>query len=129
MRLATDEGDVVAGRRRPVAGRAYREGRLVCSSVQLTIGRGDRLGLARHERRYVVARFCGRLDPELRGELTALVRRRGAAAARLAESLAPIEIVVDDARRGRQRLVARLQPPQWRAGDLRAVEFGLRELA
>ena len=127
--LASDVSNVVAGDERYVSGRAYRGERLVCARVQLTIGRADRLGLARHERRYVLARFCGRLDPALRAELTELVRRRGAAARRIAERLEPIEIVVDDARRGRRSVIGRLQPPQLRGRDLRAIEFGLRELA
>jgi hypothetical protein len=113
-----------------LSGCAYRDERLVCSCVWLTIGRDDdRLGLARHERRYVVARFCDRVDPALRAELRQLARRRGTAARRVAETLEPIEIVVDDPRRGRQRLVARLQPPQVRGRDLRDIEFGLREVA
>jgi hypothetical protein len=128
--LAGDVSDVVAGERRHVPGRAYRGERLVCARVQLTTGRDDRLGLASHERRYVLARFCGQLDPGLRAELTELVRRRGAAAKRVAEKLEPIEIVVDDPRDGRRRLLARLQPPQLRGGgDLRAIEFGLQEPA
>jgi hypothetical protein len=125
--LASDVSDVGAGERLYVSGRAYRGERLVCARVQLTIARDARLGLASHERRYVLARFCGQLDPGLRAELTELVRRRGAAARRVAELLEPIEIVVDDTRHGRRRLIARLQPPQLRGGDLRAIEFGLRE--
>jgi hypothetical protein len=120
----------VSGERRHVSGRAYRDERLVCGCVRLTIGRDDdRVGLARHERRYVVARFYDRVDPVLRAELHELVRRRGTAARRIAERLAPIEIVVDDPHRGRRRLVARLQPPQVRGCDLREIEFELRELA
>jgi hypothetical protein len=128
MRFSSDVS-VRGGRQRSVSGCAYRDGRVVCARVQLTIGRDDRLGLTHHERRYVLVRFCGRLDLALRNELTALVRRRGAAARRVAESLAPIEFVVDDPHVGRRRLVARLQPPQLRGGDLRAIEFGLRETA
>ncbi len=110
-------------------GRAYRGEQLVCARVHITIGRDERLGLARHERRYVVARFQERLDAGLYGELRELVRRRGAAARRVAETLAPIELVVDDPRRGRQRVVGRLQPPQLRRGELREIEFAVRELA
>jgi hypothetical protein len=39
----------------------------------------------------------------------------------------PIQIVVDDPRRGRVRIVGRIQPPQVRVSDLREIEFGLRE--
>ena len=109
--------------------RAYRDGQLVCARVQLTVGRDGRLGLTRAERRYVVARFSERLHPALRAELTALARRRGAAARRVAERMAPIEVVFDDRHLGRQRIVGWVQPPQARRGDLRDIEFGLRERA
>jgi hypothetical protein len=79
-----------------------------------------------HERRYVLARFCDRLDPALRTELTELVRRRGTAARRIAETLQPLEIVIDETC---ERLIVGLQPPQVRGRALREVEFGLRELA
>ena len=98
-------------------GRAYRDGEIVCARVHLTIGRDVRLGLARHERGYVVARFLERLHPTLHGELTALARSRGAAARRAAERMDPIEIVFDDKRLGRQRIVGRVQPPQVRCGE------------
>jgi hypothetical protein len=41
----------------------------------------------------------------------------------------PSEIVVDDPRRGRRRLVDRLRPPQVRGRDLREIEPELREIA
>jgi hypothetical protein len=68
-------------------GRAYRDGKLVCGRVRVTVARDGRLGLAPHERRYVTARFRERLDGGLHAELLALVRRRGAAARRVAETL------------------------------------------
>jgi len=108
-------------------GRAYRDGSLVCGRVHITIGRDDRFGLAPHERRYVAARFLDRLHPTLRAELAELARRRGAAARRAAEQMAPIVLVIDDPRHGRERIVGRLKPPQVRHGDLRDIEFGLRE--
>jgi hypothetical protein len=109
-------------------GRAYRDGRLVCWRVRVTIGRDDaRLGLAPHERRYVTARFGERLDSALHAELVALARRRGASARRAAERMDPIVIVVDDPHHGRQRLVGRLQPPQIRGRDLSDIEFAVRE--
>lgn len=114
---------------RCVWGRAYREGSLVCGRVHITFDRDDRLGLAPRERRYVVARFLDRLHPVLRSELAELSRRRGAAARRAAERIEPIVIVIDDPRRGRERIVGRIVPPQVRHGDLRDVEFELRELA
>lgn len=109
-------------------GRAYRGGTLVCGRVHVTIGRDERVGLAPHERRYVTARFRERLDGALHAELLALVRRRGAAARRVAERLEPVEIVIDDPHRGRERMIGRLQPPQMRGGDLCDIEFAVREL-
>jgi hypothetical protein len=111
-------------------GRAYRGATIVCARVHVTIGRDGRLGLAQHERRYVVARFLERLHPTLRGELTELTelsRSRGAAARRAAERMEPIEVVFDDKRLGRQRITGWVEPPQIRCGELREIEFGLRE--
>jgi hypothetical protein len=106
--------------------RAYRDGEVVCARVRVTIVRGDRLGLApRERRRYLVARFMERLHPDLRDELAALARRRGAAARRAADRMEPIEVLFDNKR---QRIVASVQPPQLRCGgELREIEFGLRE--
>lgn len=109
-------------------GQAYRDGSLVCARVRVTFRRDDRLGLAPRERRTVNARFEDRLDPALRAELTDLARRRGAAALRAAERIEPIVLMVGDPRNGRERIVGRIAPPQTRRGDLRDVEFGLREL-
>jgi len=67
-------------------GRAYRDGKLVCGRVHVTVGRDARLGLAPNERRYITARFRERLDAALHAELAQLVRRRGAAARRIAET-------------------------------------------
>jgi hypothetical protein len=108
-------------------GRAYRAGRLVCGCVHVTVLRDGRLGLAPHERRVVWVRFHEPVDDDLRAELTRLVRRRGSAARRMAERADPIEVVVDDARDERQRLVGHLQPAQVRHGQLRAIEFELRQ--
>ena len=111
-------------------GRAYRDGSLVCTRVHVTIGRDDRrVGLAPHERRYVLARFSERMDAKLQAELRELARRRGQAARRAAERMEPIQIVVDDPHHGRVRIVGRVEPPQVRCDDLREIEFGLRELA
>lgn len=68
-----------------------------------------------------------RLDPGLRAELDELVGRRGAVARRAAERMPPVEIVVADPALGSQRSIGSLQPPQLRNGDLREIEFGLRE--
>jgi hypothetical protein len=110
-------------------GRAYRDGRLVCWRVHVTIGReDDRLGLAPHERRYVTARFRDRLDHDLHAELVQLARRRGAAAKRVADRMEPVVIVVDDPRHGRTRLTGHVQPPQVRGGALYDIDFTVREL-
>jgi len=104
-------------------GRAYRGGRLICGGVHVTISRDERLGLTQRERRPVRVRFHEPLDDGLRSELNQLVRRRGAAAWRIADELEAIELVVDDLRGERQRIVGHLQPPQVRHGRLRDIEF------
>jgi hypothetical protein len=109
-------------------GRAYRNGEMVCDRVEITIGRDDRLGLTRRERRYVLARFQERLEGGLRTELTRLVRRRGAAARRVADGLETIELMVDGAGEEPERIIGCLLPPQVHHGRLRDIAFGLREL-
>jgi hypothetical protein len=109
--------------------RAYRQGRLVPGRVELTVdSNNDRMGLSPSERRRIAARFLERVDPALRDELVQLVRRRGAAGRRVAEGLAAVEVVADDRQHGELRYLCRLQPPQQRYGELRAIEFGLHEL-
>lgn len=119
---ATSEGPTLSTGR----GRAYRAGRLVCAGVHITIGHDERLGLTRRERRYISARFQERLDRSLRTELIQLLRCRGAASYRIAERIEPIELVIDES--DGHRIVGCLQPPQLRHGQLRDIEFGLREL-
>ena len=134
MRFRSDGTDLPVRRamlseQRYVCGRAYRGETLMCGQVHVTIGRnGDRLDLAQHERRSVTAQFVDGLDPTLRAELAALVRRRGIAARRVAEALDPIELVLVDPRHGRQCMVGRLEPPQVRRRELREIEFAVREL-
>lgn len=107
-------------------GRAYRAGRLVCACVQVTIRLDDRLGLAPRERRIVQVRFHEPLDDGLRTELSQLVRRRGAAACRVAERIGPIELVVIDDRHGDHvRIIGRLEPPQVRHGQIGDIKFSL----
>jgi hypothetical protein len=106
--------------------RAYRAGRLVCACVHVTVRLDDRLGLAPHERRVLRVSFQEPLDDGLRVELAQLVRRRGAAACRVAERIDPIEFVVDDRDGNHVRVVGRLEPPQARHGQLRDIEFELR---
>ena len=109
-------------------GRAYRGERLVCGCVRITVRIDGRLGLAPRERRFVGVRFHEPLEDALRAELFRLLRRRGSAARRAAERFDPIEFVVGDFRGERRRIVGWLQPPQVRHGQLRDIEFGLREL-
>jgi hypothetical protein len=110
--------------------RAYRDGRLVAGRVRLIVDRDVRVGLAPRERRRrsLRAAFTERVDPALRDELAAVARRRGAAARRAADRMDPIEVVIDDPHRGRERIVGRVLPPQQRRGDLAEIEFGLQEL-
>jgi hypothetical protein len=112
-------------------GRAYRDGTLVCGRVHVIVYHDVRVGLAPRERRrrFIRAAFIERVDPTLRDELAAVARRNGAAARRAADRMKPIEVVVEDPQRGRQRIVGRVQPPQQHCGDLAQVEFGVRELA
>jgi hypothetical protein len=118
----------VASEEHYVWGRAYREGSLVCGRVQVKLGRDRRAGGGPQARRYVAARFVDRLHPDLRAELTELAHSGGALAWRAAERMQPIVLVVDDPSFGRERIVARIEPPQVPRGFLRDVEFGLREL-
>ena len=118
----------IDGRRHAWA-QAYRDGSLVSGRVRVTFARDDRLGLAPRERRTVIARFEDRVHPALRAELAELARRRGAAALRAAERIEPIVLMVGNPRGGRERIVGRIVPPQTRRGDLREIEFRLRELA
>jgi hypothetical protein len=99
----------------------------VCGRVHVTFGRDDRLGLTQRERRCLRARFLDRLHPDLQAELAELARRRGAAAQRVAERLDPIVVVIDDPQTGRERIEARIEPPQVRRAYLGDVEFALRE--
>ncbi len=109
------------------SGRAYRAGRLICGCVQVTISLDDRLGLTERERRRVRVSFHEPLTDDLRSELTELVRRRGAAARRIADAGHEIAVIVDDHDSGPMRIVGHLQPPEARHAPLREIEFGLRE--
>jgi hypothetical protein len=113
--------------RRSCSAHVCRDAEVVCGRAEMTIRADTRLGLTPRERHILTVRFLDRLEPGLRTELTKLVSRRGAAARRAAERMAPIEIVFDDPLRGLQRIAGSVQPPQRRTGiDLRDVQFGLR---
>jgi len=109
-------------------GRAYRAGRLVCGCVHVTVSLDGRLGLTQRERRMVRVRFHEPVDDILRAELAELARRHGPASDRVAERIAPIEIVVDDPQSEHERMVGGLQPPQRRHGQLREIEFRFGQL-
>jgi hypothetical protein len=100
---------------------------LICGCVHVTISLDDRLGLTQRERRLVHVRFDEPLDDALRAELAQLVRRRGAAARRVADTLDAIELAIDDPSHERQRITGHLQPPHARHRHPRGIEFGLRE--
>jgi hypothetical protein len=100
-------------------GTVRRQGEVI-GRVSVTVTADDRLGMTpRERRRSIGTRFDGAVDPILRDELAAVVRRRGAAARRAPNRLAPIEVVLD----GGDRLTGRLQPPQHRHGALCDLEF------
>lgn len=126
-RLVDTEGRPPAGRATGEPARAYRAGRLVCGCVHVTVSLDDRLGLTQYERRVVRVRFNEPLDDGLRAELAQLVRRRGAAARRVADSFPEIVIALDEPYGDRVHVIGRLQAPQVRHGQLRDIEFGLRE--
>jgi hypothetical protein len=119
--------DVPLAERRHRRARAYRNGELICGRVDLTISLDARLGLAPRERRQLIARFVDRLAPPFRHELEQLVRRRGARATRIGDRIESIELVFEDPQRNGQRLVARIEPPQWRRWELAENEFVIRE--
>lgn len=103
-------------------GSAYRDGRLVCARVAVTVV--AQAPSARH----VLVRFVGGVDQQLREELQRLTARRGAFALRLAERLGPVEIVGRAADGGLQwRLVGRLERPAELHWPPTETEFWLRE--
>lgn len=88
--------------------RVFRNGYCLCEHAEVRICELDRrVGLTMTERRRVRVRFIGRVAPELRDELAGIVARRGAAAERYAERIAPVVITFDD-----ERIEVRLMPPQ-----------------
>jgi hypothetical protein len=112
--------------RRSCPAHACRDSAVVCSRVELIASTDARLGLTPRERRSFTVRFLDSPEPGLLTELTRLTRRRGSAARRAAERMAPIEIVFDDPLQGLQRIAGCVQPPQRRTGDLHDIQFGLR---
>ncbi len=107
---------------RRLEGSAYRDGRLVCSRVVVTVVADA------PSARHVLVRFAGGVDQQLRGELQRLMARRGAFAMRLAQKLDPVEVVGRNAEGGLQwRLVGRLERPAAQYWPPTDTEFWLRE--
>jgi hypothetical protein len=105
------------------SGRAYRDGTLLCSGVHVAVARDVRLAPESPLPPRIRVRFAERLDGALRGELEQLVRARGASGARLAERLAPLEVVWDEPR-GPRRVIGRLEPPRTqRYAPLEEISF------
>lgn len=103
-------------------GSAYRDGRVVCARVAVTVVTDA------PSARHVLVRFVDGVDRQLRGELQRLTARRGTFAIRLAERLDPVEIVGRDARGALQwRLVGRLERPTAHCWPPTDGEFWLRE--
>lgn len=109
--------------------RVYQGGEIVAPRARVTIGRDmRRLGLTASERAFVALTFTEGCTGRLHRQLRKLVDRRGAAAARIAESLDPIVVVVSDPHHGELTVEGRLQPPEIRVEyDLHDVEFKVRE--
>jgi hypothetical protein len=107
---------------RRLEGSAYRDGRLVCARVVVTVVADA------PSARHVLVRFVGSIDQQLRGELQRLMARRGAFAMWLAEKLDPVEVVGRNAEGGLQwRLVGRLERPAAQYWPPTDTEFWLRE--
>lgn len=111
-----------------VEAHVYRGDELVCACALVTIVNDARLGLRASEaRRHIAVRFVDGVEPGLRGQLAALLRTRGARCSRLAETIAPIELVVRDGHGTHRRVTCRLDPPTMRNGLLEEIDFRVRE--
>lgn len=110
-------------------GQIYRNGKLVCSRARVTIGDHYRsLGLAARERCFVTVAFREGTEVHLRGELSKLIKQRGAAAKRTAERLEPIVVVVQDNELGERRIEGVVRPLTTRpVGDLANIDFPVRQ--
>jgi len=108
------------------SGRAYRDGALICSRVTVAVMRDGRIAPESPVPPRIRVCFAERLDGALRGELERLVRARGARGERLAETLAPLEVVWDEPL-GARRVTGRLEPPRTqRCGPLEEISFPVR---
>lgn len=106
---------------------ACRDDQVICGRVEIIVTADTRLGLAPRERRRIAMRFTEHVHPALRRELAELVHRRGSAARRAAERIKPVEVVFEDPGGRLQRITGWIEPPQVHHGQLREIEFGLRE--
>jgi hypothetical protein len=108
---------------RTVCGRAYRDGRVVCGRVSVTI-----LSVAPRaypSPRQLRIRFLDDVDDDLFAELDRLIRARGLRKRRLAEQFEPLEIQWDDPN-GPRSSVGRLDPPSERNAPLDSIDFRIR---
>lgn len=106
--------------------RVYRQGRILCGGARVTIDRHSRrVGLTATERQCVRVVFAEDVSGELRHELAEMTARRGAAAARYADRIEAVTIVVDDPR-GRVELRGHIKPPTVApAPELHEIAFPL----
>lgn len=110
-------------------GTARRDGRVLCTLIEITIRRDNRrLGLTQEERRTVSVRFREGLRYPLFDELKQLARRRGAGSRRYAERMAPVTLVYNDGDE-RIELIGKIYPPDTHHGDLADLEFNMHTLS
>jgi hypothetical protein len=103
-------------------GSAYRDGRLVCERVAVTVVADA------PSARHVLVRFVDGVDQQLSGELQRLIARREVLATRLVELLDTVEIVGRDTHGALQwRLVGRVERPAGPRWPPTETEFWLRE--
>lgn len=123
--LAQQGGDPLMESSR-LRARAYRDGRVVCGRVAVTLVRDVRLATEAALDQRVRVQFLERVSEGLRCELERLVQARGVHGRRLADTLAPIEIVWHESR-GRCSVLGRLEAPTTqRHGSLEEIGFPLR---
>lgn len=85
----------------------HRHGRVLCTRARVKIRAARRLD---SEDSYVQVVFADGVASELHHELAEMIGRRGAAAARYAERIEPVTIIVE-APQGRVELRGRIKPP------------------
>lgn len=113
-------------------GRAYRDGRLVCSRVHVRIVSDVRIAPSPPTTQRLQVRFLEGVDKALQAELHQLVRSRGLRRKRLAERSDPIKIVWEEPpglrSAGRLSCEGRLEPEVRHAATLDEIEFRLHPI-